>query len=232
MDAKRKRYLFIAAGALAAVLIALALVWRFTDLADVITVKNIVDTLEHVSGQWWAPVLLVLIYTPSSIVMFPRPLLNIAAVAVFGPVKGFALALTGILVSASLLYIAGRQISKDRLRRIAGARYDALSRMFRKQGFIAVATMGLLPVAPFAVEMIFAGALRIKVRDLLPGVAIAHLPGLIGATVLGDQIMAMLTDDREANMIVIAVVVVVLVAIGYATKRVWRRMEEAAAAAS
>lgn len=230
MEAKRKRLFIIAGAALAALLVALALVWRFTDLAEVISIGNIIGHLEDVSNKWWAPVLIVLVYTPASVVMFPRPLITIAAVAVFGMVKGFALALGGILLSALVLYLAARQISKERLRRIAGKRYDGLSRMFRKQGFMAVATMGLLPVAPFSVEMIFAGALRIKVHDLLLGVTIAHLPGLIGTTVLGDQIVAMFTEGREANTLVIVAVVAALIGLAWGSHRVWRRMESTLAA--
>ena len=39
--------------------------------------------------QWWAPWLLMASYTPACLVMFPRPLITLAAVIAFGPVWGF-----------------------------------------------------------------------------------------------------------------------------------------------
>lgn len=226
MDAARKKRLYIAAAVVATVSIALALAWRFTELAEVIRPRNMIEWLGGFSGQWWAPVVLAAIYTPACMVMFPRPLLTLAAVVVFGPLKGFAVAMSGVLVSALILYFWGRRIDEKRLRKWAGKRYDRLAKMLRKTGFVAIATLGLLPVAPFAIEMVAAGAARVRLRDLIPGVAVAHLPGMLGLTVLGDQIMSALRGEGMSTMLV-AVVVVVMVAIFFFTRRTWKRMQEA-----
>ena len=227
MDATRKRRFYIAGAILAAVTIALALAWRFTDLAEVIAPSNLIATLEGFSSKWWAPIVLAAIYTPACMVMFPRPLLTLAAVVVFGPVKGFAVAMSGVLVSALFLYFWGRRIDEKRLRKWAGKRYDRMAKMLRKTGFVAIATLGLLPVAPFAIEMVAAGAARVRIRDLLPGVALAHLPGMLGLTVLGDQIMAAFRGDRQVSPTIIAVVVIVMVGIFFFTRHTWKRMQDA-----
>jgi hypothetical protein len=66
--------------ALAAVAIALTLAWRYTDLSEVVTVEAVLGWIEAMRGKEWAPFALALAYTPASIVMFPRPLLTLAAV--------------------------------------------------------------------------------------------------------------------------------------------------------
>ena len=227
MNVQQKRRLYIAAAVIAALCIALALTWRYTDLKDVVAPSNLIGLVESVSGKWWTPVLLVLVYTPAALVMFPRPLLTLVAVVVFGPFQGFGLAMTGILLAALVFYFWGRRIDEKKLRKWAGKRYDRLAKMLRRTGFMAIATLGLLPVAPFAVEMVAAGAARVRIRDLLPGVAVAHLPGMIGMTVLGDQIMAAISDGRQMSPTVIAAVVLALAAIAFFTQRTWKRMQEA-----
>lgn len=220
----RKRLLF-AALAVAVLVGALAAAWKFTDLAEVVTADRVMGWLDSISGRWWAPVALVLAYTPAALVMFPRPLLTLAAVAVFGPLLGFAYAMAGVLLSAVVGWLAGRNIDERRIRRWAGPRLDRIKRVLRKEGLLAMAAVGLLPVAPFTIEMLVAGALRVKLHHVLGGVFIAMLPGMVGTTVLGHQFLATLHGDREMNRWVVGATIAVLAAIGFATQRWWKRVQ-------
>jgi phospholipase D1/2 len=225
MDATRKRRLLIATAAVAAVAVALSLAWRYTALAEVVTLGNAVGLIESFSAKWWAPFLLALFYTPASMIMFPRPLLTLAAALVFGPWKGFTIAIGGVVLSAFILYSIGRRVKESTVRRLAGPRIDRLTRLLRREGFMAIAAVGFLPVAPFSIEMIVAGALRVRLRDLLLGVTVAHLPGTILTTLLGGQFNAALRHGQEINRAVIALVVVVFITLFFVTRHLWRRME-------
>ena len=55
------------------------------------------------SRFWWAPLVVILAYTPASLVMFPRWLITLMAVAAFGPWAAFAYAQTGVLVALLIL---------------------------------------------------------------------------------------------------------------------------------
>lgn len=220
-----KRRLLIAGAAIALLLGALTLAWKYTGLGESLSPEAITGWLEAVSGKWWAPVLMVLIYTPASIVMFPRPILTLAAVAVFGPLYGFTLAMAGVLLAAFLGWLAGRNIDEERLRKWAGPRLDKIKRVLRKEGLFAMAAVGLLPIAPFPIEVLVAGALRVKLFDLLGGVFIAMLPGMLGMTVLGHQLMAALHGDRKMNLWVIAATVLALAAVAWFTHRWWKRVQ-------
>lgn len=224
MDAKRKRWLIGLGAGLLLLALGLSLAWRYTPLREVVTIENVVAFIDHFSGRWWGPVVLALAYTPASVIMFPRPLLTMAAAAVFGPAKGFAIAMAGILASALVFYFIGQRIQEKTMRRLAGPKIDRLTTLLRKDGFMAIAAVGFVPVAPFSIEMIVAGALRVRLRDLLLGVAVAHLPGTIATTLLGDQVAAAFRGGREINRLVLVLAVAVFAAMIYVARRMWRRM--------
>lgn len=225
MEPALRKKLWIAVGLVVTVVVAMTLAWRFTALHELVTIENVVDWIETFSGKWWAPVVIVLLYTPAALILFPRALLTLAAAMVFGPVQGFVLAMTGVLLSAWILQFAGRFVEEGTVKRIAGKRIEPLKKLLQKQGFMAIAAVGFLPVAPFSVEMIVAGALRIPLFQLLLGVALAHLPGTVFTTLLGDQAVAALTHGREVNRAVIVGVVLAFIALGFWTRRYWQRIQ-------
>lgn len=64
-----------------------------------------------------------------------------------------------------------------------------------------------LPVAPFAVESVVAGALRIKLHDLLLGTLFGMAPGMLGTAFIGDQIGAAIGDGARFNPWIVAIAV-------------------------
>lgn len=225
MDKNARRKLWIAAAAVGSVLLALVIAWKFTPLKDVVSATAVIDWLESISEHWWTPVLIVALYTPAAMIMFPRPVLTIAAVAVFGFLQGLAFAMAGVLLSAIVFYYAGRRIERKKLERIAGPRMARLSKMMQKEGFVAVTVVGLLPVAPFPIEMLVAGALRLKLHHVLGGVFLAMLPGMLGTTVLGQQFLAAMHEGRQMNRWIVGVTIALLVALGWFTHRWWKRVQ-------
>ena len=80
--------------------------------------------------------------------------------------------------------------------------------MLRQRGLVAMTALRLVPLAPFAVEGVIAGAIRITLRDFMLGTALGMLPGTLAATVFGDQLEAALRDPADVNLWLIAGVVV------------------------
>ena len=208
---------------------ALAAAWRFTPLREFVTAERVLAWVEHFSNYWWAPFALALSYTPASIVMFPRPLLTLAAVVAFGPWKGFAVALAGIVVNTLVLYAAGRTMARDTLERYGGKRFARVGKLLRKEGLVAVVTVGLLPVAPFALLALSFGALRMKLHHVVPGVVLAMLPGMVATVLLGDQLAAAISQERSLNLWIVAGVVAAMAALGWFTRSWWKKLQAAAA---
>ncbi|MEO8629517.1 MAG: VTT domain-containing protein [Betaproteobacteria bacterium] len=206
-------------------LIALTLAWRFTPLAGMITADKVTAWAEHFAGYWWAPVLIVLAYTPASLIMFPRPLITLGAVVAFGAWQGFVYAIVGILLSAGLHYLAGTLFPRDMVRRIAGKRLNRMTHALRKNGLLAVTALRLVPIAPFAVEGIVAGAIRIKLWHFLLGTFIAMLPGVLTATIFAGQLEAALRDASRINYWLVAGVAAFFVVAMFLVRRWFKKLE-------
>jgi uncharacterized membrane protein YdjX (TVP38/TMEM64 family) len=181
------------------VALGLTLVWRYTPLADVVTPRNALSWATTFSEYWWAPLAVILAYTPASLVMFPRWLITLMAVAAFGPWAAFAYAQTGVLVAALAGYVAGELVNRETVRHMAGRRLNKLSAILQKRGLIAVTLVRLVPIAPFMVVNAVMGAMRIKLHHFLIGTVLGMMPGMLATTVLGDQVTAAIADPSRVN---------------------------------
>jgi phospholipase D1/2 len=187
----------IAAAALA--LAALAAAWRWTPLADTITPQRIMEWARVVRETPWAPVLVILAYTPASLVLFPRPLLTLLIVIAFGPWLGIAYSVAGITLAAMVTYYIGRALPRRKVREIGGEQAEALGKGARRHGVIAVVAFNLLPVPPFAVQNMIAGAVRIRVWEYALGSVLSLIPGITATAVFGKQISAALDEAGEVS---------------------------------
>jgi uncharacterized membrane protein YdjX (TVP38/TMEM64 family) len=192
---------------------ALTAMWRYTPLATWTDADRITGWAEGFGQQyWWAPLVVLLAYTPASIVLFPRPFITLFAVAAFGAWHGFVYAMGGILLACAFTYAVGTKMDRQTVRRLARGRLTRMSQVMRHRGVLAMTAVRLVPLAPFAVVNVVAGAIRIPLRDFLVGSALGILPGTLVATVFGDQLISGLKDPRSINLWLVAVLVLALVA--------------------
>jgi len=209
---------------LALAIIALMALWRFTPLRDVATAEAAIRWAKAFGEHWWAPVLLMLSYTPACLVMFPRPLITLAAVIAFGPWWGFAYSLAGICFSAAVTWKMGRHMRRDTVRRLAGPKLDRMIEVLKKHGLLAMTLLRLVPLAPFAIESIVAGAIRMKLWHVVAGTAIGLLPGTLTTTLFGDAIETAVTGSGRVNWWLVGGALVLLAVGAWAVKRWFTRM--------
>lgn len=210
--ARKSHRLWVRIAALGIAIAALAALWKFTPLAHIASPARITDWAHEFSGSPIAWLIVLFAYTPACVVMFPRTLITLFAVIAFGPVAGFGLAMTGILISATLTYVAGRRLPHETVLRLTRGKLDRLARLLRDRGLMAMTALRLVPVAPFVVEGIVAGAIRIKLWHFELGTAIGMLPGTLAATVFGHQIEAAVHDPGRLNYPLIAGAVLLVIA--------------------
>jgi uncharacterized membrane protein YdjX (TVP38/TMEM64 family) len=151
--------------------------------------------------------------------MFPRPLLTLFAVVAFGPWLGPSYALVGVLIAAALTYVMGALLDPATVRRYAGGKLNPHTPILRSRGLLAVTALRLVPLAPFAVEGLVAGAIRIRLWHFMLGTLLGMLPGTLATTVFGQQLSAALRDTGHVNYWLIGGVVVVMVAGAWGVKR-------------
>ena len=67
-----------------------------------------------------------------------------------------------------------------------------------------------LPVAPFTIVNMVAGASHIKLTDFLLGTALGMLPGIVAITVFADRVAAVARNPHWTNIAVAAGIAIVL----------------------
>ena len=140
----------------------------------------------------------------------PVTLLIIATGATSGPVLGFFYALCGSVVSAMVHYGLGRIAGKETVRRIAGSRLGHVQRQISRHGFISLLFARIVPIAPFAIVNLVAGAIQIRVRDFLLGTLAGMSPGILAVVVLENQLQRALQDPGIGNITLLMVLASVL----------------------
>lgn len=201
------------------VLIALAAVWRYTPLAHWGDPERISALAREFAHRPWAPLVILFAYTPACVLMFPRPLITLAAVVAFGPYLGFGFALGGILIAAFFTYVAGLGLPEETVSNLAGRKLRHIAETLRRRGLIAITALRLVPIAPFAVEGVVAAAIGIRLAPFMLGTAIGMLPGTIATTVFGDQLQAALRDPGRVNYGLIAAAVAGVALLTLAVRR-------------
>lgn len=204
---------------------ALAAAWRYTPLSELITAERVIAWARAVREAKWAPLAVIALYTPAAFVMFPRPLLTLLTVIAFGPWLGFAYGMAGILLAALATYYAGRILSRETVKRLAGETLDEMSKKLRSHGLAAVTAVRLVPAAPFAIEGIIAGALRLKLWHYMLGTFLGMLPGVLATSVFGVQITAALEDPSTINWWIVAGVVLAFLVFTYFVRRWFSKQE-------
>jgi phospholipase D1/2 len=219
MTRKRRRPPWYKIALFTLVLAGLAAAWRYTPLKEVITSENITAWARVVRELWWAPVALVVAYTPAAVLMVPRPVLTLFAVLAFGVWLGLAYATAGVMAAALATYYAGRVMPEKKVRRLAGEALAPAVKVLRKHGVLAIFALNQVPVPPFAVQGLIAGGIRVNVWHYALGSFLGLVPTLAAWTVFGDQIARALEEPSDISWWAIAAVIAVLAAFTYFVRR-------------
>ncbi len=204
---------------------ALTLVWRYTPLSEWISMNNATAWAAQFSGSWWAPVVLILLYTPASVIMFPRLVLTLTAVVMFGPWLGFLYAMAGVLLAATSHYYAGRSFKRDTVRRLAGRRLNRITGILRNHGVVALTAIRLVPIAPFFVLGLVAGGIRVKLWQFLLGTFFGMAPGTLATTVFADQLQGAFSEGGKVNYWIVGGVILLFAVMMLLMRRWFKRID-------
>jgi len=180
--------------------LGLAVLWTWTPLREWTEPERLNATLGLLRSGAWGPLLGVAAFAVASLAMVPVTALTVAAALVFGWPLGFATAMIGSVLGACAGYLVGRVLWRDSVRRLAGRRLDGLNRALARRGLLAVATVRLIPVAPFTVVNLVAGASRIGFRDFALGTVLAMTPGTLLLALTADRAAAAWREPEPTHV--------------------------------
>ncbi|MGE0118364.1 MAG: VTT domain-containing protein [Dongiaceae bacterium] len=185
--------------AVAAVLL-LALAWRYTQLSDLTNPGVLQAFMAKAAATAWAPLIAVAIFVLAGLVGLPVTALIAATAVTFGAWPGVAYSAAGAMASALVTYALGSWIGAGALRRLIGPRLSRIRRGIARQGILAITSIRLVPIAPFTLVNLVAGALRIPPVDYIVGTALGLAPGLLAMSLLGDQIFEIFSDPSLSEI--------------------------------
>jgi uncharacterized membrane protein YdjX (TVP38/TMEM64 family) len=201
------------------VLVALAAAWRWTPLREWLDLDTLLEFSDYLKEGPWTPLAVAAAYLAAAVVMFPVTLLNLVVVIVFGPFLGPTYALSGATLSAAGAYWVGRRLGRDSVRRFAGKRLNRISQRLARQGVLAMSLVRLVPIAPFTVVNLVAGASHISFRHYLFGTVIGLAPGITATTLVVNRATAVLRDPGTLTIALLGAVAVAIVVAGYFLRR-------------
>jgi len=128
-------------------------------------------------------------YSVLTVAPVPRTVFNLAAGLLLGDALGIVVALTATAISGVLGFAlarwAGRDLVARHLERTAVRKVDE---RLAGGGVLAVASLRLIPVVPFAPLSYCCGILSVRFGPYLAGTALGSLPGTVAVVVLGDAL--------------------------------------------
>ena len=216
----RARLIGIAVGV--ALLAAMAAAWRFTPLHEWLALERLVDAGSAIRDEPWAPLVVLAAFVGGGLVAFPLILLIAVTALVFGPWIGPVYTIVGATASAALTFGIGRRLGRETVRRLAGQRVNDLSRRLARRGLIAIALVRMLPIAPFSVVNVVAGASHIRWSDFLLGTVIGLLPGIATMTFFVDRALAALRQPGPKTLGLLALALGLVVALVVVLRRMLR----------
>lgn len=226
-DRRRFQLALMTAGIFSTVIVALSLLWYLTPLSDLTDPQFVRIQFAAVESSLWAPVLVIAAFLVAAATLFPINILIAGVAAAFGPWLGFVYASIGVLISALVTYAAGRWLGSNFLKDLLGKRLNRVRERVVRQGIVAVAAIRLVPVAPFTVVNLTAGASEIKLSDYFVGTLLGLAPGLIIMSFLGHQATDVFANPTLANVLLLlsALIVWIGVAIGAQVliSKFWRK---------
>ncbi|MET7287257.1 VTT domain-containing protein [Streptomyces sp. NPDC005573] len=138
-----------------------------------------------------AAVVFAVAYGVCTVAFVPRPLLNLAAGALFGSSLGLATALAGTVLGAGLAFGLGRLLGQDALRPLLRGRWlKAADGQLSRHGFRSMLAARLFPGVPFWAANYCAAVSRMRWLPFLLATAVGSVPNTAAYAVAGARASA------------------------------------------
>ncbi len=204
------------------VLVGLAVAWQWGPLAEWAGAQRLAAWIGALRESPFAFLLVAAVYLVATLLVAPITLLVIATALAFGPWLGFFYAFGASLISLTTTYLAGYVLGRRAVRSLTGTRLNRLSGWLVRRGIMAVAVLRLVPVAPFTVINLVAGAIRIPYRDFMIGSVLGLVPGILAVILFADSLVRMVAEPGWRSLAVLAGVTGVIIAAALVVRR-WLR---------
>jgi uncharacterized membrane protein YdjX (TVP38/TMEM64 family) len=163
-------------------------------------------------------------FVVGQLLLIPISGMMAAAVVVLGPRLGFVYALAGSYMAALVDYGIGRLLPPSALRGRLPRLLLRASPRLAQRGMRAVATAALVPIAPFVVVNLAAGAARVRFGRFALRAGLTLTAASLAVTLVTDAFMRAVRGPDAATVAALLLALAgALVAIPVLQRRRWRR---------
>lgn len=140
-------------------------------------------------------------YAAGAVLMAPLNLLQVPVIVAFGPWLGPLYAISGAMLSASISYGIGRLVGRRPVAKLGGEDVQRAASELSGSGVLAVAIARHVPVAPYPVVNLIAGALQVRFFAYFFGTLLGVLPGTIVLAILGKGLWELLEEGATPTTV-------------------------------
>ncbi len=168
---------------------------------SVLDKETIVTHLETIQNSPWAPLILVGAVMLAGLVGIPLNLILVAATIVLGPWIAIGCGYAGAHLSAVAGFGLGHRFGKPILKRWNTDKIENLNRKLRDRGALSVALVRMVPIAPFTVVNLAAGASHLRFGVFNLGTLLGMAPGMAGVVLLTNQLNEAVSDPGWGSIL-------------------------------
>jgi uncharacterized membrane protein YdjX (TVP38/TMEM64 family) len=171
-------------------LLALTLLAVLVVAAFVLPIPSPAELRDWAAGAGPATAILFLVaYSVLTVAPVPRTVFNLAAGLLLGNAVGIVVAITATGISGALGFGLARLLGRDLVaRHLHRTSVRAVNERLAGGGVLAVTSLRLIPVVPFAPLGYCCGVSSLKFVPYLLGTVLGSLPGTVAVVVLGDAL--------------------------------------------
>ena len=186
----------------------LAAVWLLLPIREYADPDAIARLVAPVVESPWLPLIILGAFLAAGAVMLSVWVVIFQTCLLYSPVVAFPLALGGATLSALTFYSLGRLLGRDVVMRLVPPRVQQALERVTLESIIAVR---VLPILPFTLVNMTCGAFGVSLRTFLPGTVLGMAPGVLGMTLVGERILAVIREPTPGAIVGLVGVVAALV---------------------
>ena len=161
----------------------------------------------------WSLLGISLLYVVLLAVMFPLTILVVTTGMLFSMEWAMLCATLGALSSSAAGYVVGHWLGRETIEKHGGITVRRAEQYIQNNSFNSMVLINLLPVAPFTMTNMLAGAFRLDFPRYMLGSAVGIIPGLLIVIAFGGQLGKLMVAGENGlplSAIVIAISLIFL----------------------
>jgi uncharacterized membrane protein YdjX (TVP38/TMEM64 family) len=205
-----------------ALIIVLVFAWQDPVLRHHLQPEALAQSGKKLLNRPFGALWVLLGYVVAAASGVPTSIMVTVGVMVFSPWPGVAYALAGMVSGAVVIYAVGRYSGAafiDRWTR--HGRMRSLATVLQKEGLKAVFIIRAVPIAPFVLVSLTAGAFRIPFGQYVAGTLLGLMPGTLMMGLFWDRVKATL---EHPNWLAYGVLVFLLVLVALTVRWFKRKL--------